>query len=189
MKKIVAWSGLSLLALLLTASSAWASSIPIGTFAYRLDADFGPVFEITNNSAQPFSLGGAGGTMLDGAVELSEGGVVETLVFGPIDPFGSVTLFLDPASAFTTVGDLRAALRLTFSLPGAVDGGIVTGIAFAFDPNTAIFDGAPLDDLRTITFLADATPTAVPEPASLVLVTSGLLATWRARRRRRGAAA
>jgi hypothetical protein len=200
MRKIVAWSGVSVFALLLLASPASAS--PIGFFSFDVDDVFGPFFSVENTSGGPLA-----GTPPTAFTDV----VVHLFAFGSevfpdvcCNPDGTTflsALVLNPfdltdrdvpaeaglntrTTAFTDLSALTfdsATLSFGFALPGTVTVASldVLGVlgCHAAGDCTGV---APASHPIEFTAAAEATP--VPEPTTLLLVGGGLVACLRRRR-------
>jgi hypothetical protein len=201
MPKIVAWSGVSILALLLMASPV--SATPIGNFAFDVSDALGPFFTVENNSGGPWS--GTPPTLFtDVVIHLFSFGTEVfpdvccnpdgTTFFAPLvlNPFDltdrdlpadglntRTTLFTDlSATIFDT-----ATLSFGFALPGSVGVAPLNVLAILGCHAAGACTGvAPATNAIEFTAAAAATP--VPEPTTLLLVGGGLLASLRQRRRR-----
>ena len=153
-------------------SSASATPVTIGEFTYELDDLFGPIFTVTNLSADPVSA-----TFTDLMLHLHNDGNPDVVFdLGPLAPGDfPVQTFIDLSnipldSAFLTFG---------FAIPGAIS------------PGSLVLNDITTDTVRATTFIEfaadeDITPTPVPEPATLVLMSIGAgVAVARRRRIRR----
>jgi hypothetical protein len=162
-----------------------AQATPIGVFSWDDQGAegclfCGPLFSVGNFSDdETLSLGALGGSFLDVSVDLQlGGGDIQELALGEVAAPGfSSQSFEDLLGS----NILFAALRLTFAvptLPGSVrllnDGIVVAGL---FGPGSLVID-----------YAVDEVPTTVPEPATLLLLTGGLIGLAVARKGRRGTA-
>ena len=188
MKKITIWGCASGLALLLNALPASATTI--GSFAYLLDPNFGPVFQITNDS--DLFLGSPGGTFLNGELLVfdSANALVDDLTISDPILSGPDNALQLSSSLFELVNGY-ATLNLNFSIPGAVSIAPLNGLIISFDPDSALYSGTFTDpDPKNsvfIDFTPDVPPSPVPEPATVFLLAPGLALLIRARSRTKSA--
>lgn len=176
--------GASILAVIwaLLLSAVPASAVPIGSFAYTLHPQAGPIFTITNDSDVLAALGLTSGTFVSGRVQVFESAsLVEELVFGlssldpgPVDAGGGIQFL----SGLASLTNGSASLTLTFSLPGSTEIAALSGLSFTSDPNgldptdpTILYAGSFTNPNSTATPI-DFTP--IPEPSTLLLLGAGL---------------
>lgn len=160
-----------------------AHAVPIGTFSWQGDCGpfLGPCFVVENFSAESFALpsvGLPGQSFANVVVQLTtELGLIQ-LDPGPVPgeapgviPIGAIAQTTDDVSSFSIS---LAALSFDIGLQGVIT---------LLDGETgSIISGLTAGDT---TATVDFTPAAVPEPGTLLLVSSGLgLMALRRRRRR-----
>jgi hypothetical protein len=174
-----------------------ASAAAIGSFAYTLHPQAGPIFTITNDSQVLAALGLGPGTFLDGRVQVFDGAsLVEEMAFGlsPLDP-GSVDAGngIQFVSGLSSLTDGTALLSLTFSVRGSITIAPLASLSFRSDPNgldpgdPSIIYAGTFTDPESNTTPIDFTPAAepIPEPSTLLLLGAGAVGLIRLRVKRR----
>jgi hypothetical protein len=148
-----------------------ADASPIGIFTWTGDDLFGPLFTVENFSADiSESLGSPSASFSSIFVDLvfADGTPASSLLLASIGDPGDTTI--DPGEVAQNF-----ALPLSFAIESAS-----LRLAFPLDGTIALLDanGAPLTSLTAINSGAtiDFTPPApIPEPATMLLVGSGLV--------------
>jgi hypothetical protein len=189
LRRTIAGTGIALFLLMVTPSSASATSI--GSFAFDVN-EFGPFFTVTNYSDTAFpGLPGADFTSVQ--IRLFAGGVSGTQVGFPFvlnadDPFDDDAVV--PGGGRNTLADLTSlvfdsatlSFGFAFALPGTVTVDGLIGLPGLCVPDGCVAGGQVTPLVSTIEFTPAAIdPTPVPEPATLLLVGTGV---WAAVRRR-----
>ena len=165
---------LGVLILMCVAAPAAAAPVTIGVFDYSPDNGW---FELFDVSPLLDASGGLIPNLVDPQVELNGD---PTMVYDLALDAAQTTL-IPGTSATTTPLDL-AALNVTSAvllLGGVTPAGVLTTTYFNAD-SIPIAAWSGVTDFAIIEY----TPAPVPEPGTLALLSSGLVAFWGARRRR-----
>jgi hypothetical protein len=186
MSKAAAWRGVGAFLLILTAAPVFATPVIVGAFDYQLDPTFGPVLTVEDYAGSPVSFTSMVAHLFDGSTDVEDFTFTPTpLLAGGFPPQGFDLLGLTGLSAG------HATLDLSFAGPaGSIQVGSLTGLSFTQD-SAGVYSGTfctscdPNAPVPANSTLIDFTPAAipVPEPTTLLLVGSGLVAAIRRRAR------